>query len=266
MDPETAKEVRADKPFMSFILQGIGVGGRPRIPGILTDAICEINPAGEQVNIWHAYEHLDPEKDTGCPIDFLTSWTHLNAVEKTPEGNVLTSSQKLSTVFLIDWPKGDVLWRWGGRRIMSHQHDPTMTPDGNLLVFDNGSHHPIQGRSRVIEIDMARKEIVWQYYGSPAFSMLSAHIAGAERLANGNTLICEGESGRVFEVTRECEICWEWVSPFVHDFKGVQSVMLFRAHRYTGDGPELEGKRLDSAAYEDLNRRWGLEGSTRTIS
>jgi hypothetical protein len=106
---------------------------------------------------------------------------------------------------------------------------------------------------------MARKEIVWQYVGSPVFSMLSAHIAGVERLGNGNTLICEGESGRVFEVTRDCEICWEWVSPFVHEFKGVEAVMLFRAHRYVGDGPELQGRDLTSSAFEELNERWNLK-------
>ena len=67
--------------------------------------------------------------------------------------------------------------------------------------------------------------------------MMSLNIAGAERLANGNTLICEGEAGRVFEVTRECEICWEWISPFVLEFKGIQAVTLFRAHHYSADGP-----------------------------
>jgi hypothetical protein len=258
LSPEKVKQVRADKDFLSFILQGIGVGGRPRIEGMLVDAVWEINPEGEPVHIWHSYEHLDPEVDTLCPIDFPTSWTHLNAVETTPERNVLISSQKLNTVMMIDWPRGDVLWKWGGLGVMSHQHDATITPEGNLLVFDNGTHHPIAGRSRVIEIDMEKKEIIWQYFPSPAFSMQSAHIAGAERLENGNTLICEGESGRVLEVTREGEICWEWVSPFVHKFKGVDVVMLFRAHRYAPDGPELIGRRIDGSGLQELNDRWGL--------
>ena len=110
----------------------------------------------------------------------------------------------------------------------------------------------------MIEIDMEKKEIVWQYTSSPVFSMLSAHIAGAERLNNGNTLICEGESGRVLEVTRDGEICWEWVSPFVHNFKGVDVVMLFRAHRYAPDGPELRGRSIDDSGLQELNDSWGL--------
>lgn len=258
LSPEQMKQITNDADFMSFLLKGVGVGGRPRLQGMLTDAIWEINPAGEPVNIWHAYQHFDPEKDRICAVDFPTEWTHINAVELTPEGDVLVSAQKLDQILKISWPQGEVLWRWGGLGRISHQHDPTITPDGTLLVFDNGTHHPLQGRSRVIEVDTVSGEIIWQYDPSPVFSMLSLHIAGAERLPNGNTLICEGESGRIFEVTRDCEICWEWCSPFVHDFKGVRAVMLFRAHRYTRDGPELEGRSLDHHKFYELNKKWGL--------
>jgi hypothetical protein len=142
---------------------------------------------------------------------------------------------------------------------ISHPHDPTITPDGTLLIFDNGSRHPLQARSRVVEVDMETNKIIWQYVPSPVFSMMSLHIAGAERLANGNTLICEGEAGRIFEVTRDCEICWEWISPFVLEFKGIQAVMLFRAHRYTVDGPELRGKKMDVGKFEKINEKWGLK-------
>jgi len=263
LSPEETERVTSDTKFMSFFLQGLGVGGRPRLKGMLTDDVWEINPAGEPVHIWHAYEHFDPEVDKLCTVDLRAEWTHLNAVELTPEGNVLISSQKLDTILKISWPKGDVLWRWGGLGRISHQHDPTITPNGTLLVFDNGTHHPLIGRSRVVEVDMETGEIIWQYVGSPVFSMLSLHIAGAERLTNGNTLICEGESGRVFEVTRDCEICWEWNSPFVHDFKGIKAVMLFRAHRYTADGPELRGKKIDATEFEEFNKKWDLNPHSR---
>ncbi len=118
---------------------------------------------------------------------------------------------------------------------------------------------PILGRSRIIEVNMENNEIVWQYIPSPVFSMLSAHIAGAEWLGNGSTLICEGESGRVFEVTRDCEICWEWVSPFVHNSKKIEAVMLFRAHRYSPDELEIKGKSIDGKGFNELNEEWGLK-------
>lgn len=36
----------------------------------------------------------------------------------------------------------------------------------------------------------------------------------AQRLANGNTLICEGDCGRIFEVTSDGELVWEFVNPY----------------------------------------------------
>jgi hypothetical protein len=34
--------------------------------------------------------------------------------------------------------------------------------------------------------------------------------------------------------------------------------MLFRAHRYAPDGPELKGKRIEGMEFEELNEKWGL--------
>jgi hypothetical protein len=109
---------------------------------------------------------------------------------------------------------------------------------------------------------MNTRQIIWQYYPQLVFSLFSGHIAGAERLSNGNTLICEGQSGRIFEVTPECEICWEWISPFLLPFKGVQSSMLFRAHRYMPDGLELKGLSIDPDRCQMLNEKWGLTTQT----
>jgi hypothetical protein len=112
--------------------------------------------------------------------------------------------------------------------------------------------------SRVVEVDPATDKIVWQYQPQVVFSFFSGHIGGAERLTNGNTLICEGQSGRVFEVTPPGEICWEWINPMIMPFKNVFCQMLFRAHRYAPNSPESEGLACDFRRYEELNRRWGL--------
>jgi hypothetical protein len=254
---EMAQFYASDPHFPPFLLAGVGVGGRPRIKGPLGDAIVEIDPRGKVIREWLAHEHLNPEKDILDPQDFREEWSHANALTCTPEGGVIISFRELSTIMILDWPSGEVRWKWG-RPYLSCQHSPNITPDGTLLVFDNGAHHPIQSKSRVVEVDIAQKKIIWQYFGSPIFSLFSGHIAGAERLPNGNTFICEGESGRLFEITREGDYVWEWNSPFVHDFKGVKNVQIFRAHRYPSDGPELAGRHLDATRYEDLNKKWGL--------
>ena len=56
-------------------------------------------------------------------------------------------------------------------------------------------------------------------------------------MPNGNTLVTEGNYGRIFEVTAENQIVWEFVNPFffVNNFLG-ENNNTFRAFRY---GPEL---------------------------
>jgi hypothetical protein len=107
-----------------------------------------------------------------------------------------------------------------------------MLANGNILLFDNGNR---RSYSRVLEIRPEDQAIVWDYTGNPRDSFYSMNISGAQRLPNGNTLVCEGRSARFFEVTPEKETVWEYVSPFQHDHMGQRSRAVFRAHRYSVD-------------------------------
>lgn len=82
----------------------------------------------------------------------------------------------------------------------------------------------------------------------------SATLAGE----NGNTLIYEGASARVFEATRAGEIAWEWISPFVHVVDGQRRSWLFRAYRYGPDAEQLVGIDPDRDAHREANRLHGL--------
>ena len=70
----------------------------------------------------------------------------------------------------------------------------------------------------MLEIDPVSKQVVWQYTaedsGQPSWAFRSTHISAARRLPNGNTFIDEGQSGRLFQVTRDGDIVWEYVNPF----------------------------------------------------
>ncbi len=46
--------------------------------------------------------------------------------------------------------------------------------------------------------------------GHKFYSLL---ISSAQRLPKGNTMITEGSGGRIFEVTIEHEVAWEYISP-----------------------------------------------------
>ena len=165
--------------------------------------------------------------------------------------NIVIDSREASFIAIIDKRSGKVVWRIGPdypttkspelrprfdtfvpRPIdqTSGQHDAHIIPkglpgEGNLLVFDNNAPSgfppmrlPLFYGSRILEIDPIKKEIVWQYTGVESglasWTFSSSFISSARRLPNGNTLIDEGMNGRMFQVTKEGEIVWEFINPW----------------------------------------------------
>ncbi|MBW1673424.1 MAG: aryl-sulfate sulfotransferase, partial [Deltaproteobacteria bacterium] len=167
-------------------------------------------------------------------------WTHGNSCIVLPDGNIMTTFLSLNTIAIINKSTGDFIWRWGQGEL-AHPHDPTILDNGNILVFDNGAHRhgEIQSYSRVLEVNPKTNEIEWEYKGNPSNEFVAAFLSGAQRLPNGNTLICEGPSGRIFEVTAEKELVWDFINPFYHPYPILgHSNIIFRAYRY---GPDYEG-------------------------
>ena len=158
--------------------------------------------SGEIVWEWRSWEHMEPEAYPLTLQDHRAEWTHGNTVAETAEGNIVVSFRNISTVIMIERATGNIIWQLGSPPL-AQQHDPRPLANGNILIFDNGTHrrdHPATF-SRVIEVDPRTSEIVWQYSDQSLFDFFSPYISGAQRLANGNTLICEGCYGRIFEVT-----------------------------------------------------------------
>ena len=224
---------------------------------MFSDQVVEVTPDGNEVGIWRSADHLDPETDTICPLETRDAWGGANDLTTSPDGSTfLISFRVLDTVALVDRASGEFSWKWGPG-IISHQHHPTYLDNGNVLLLDNGSHRRGLSYSRVVEVDPSTSRIVWEYEGSPRFSFFTHFTGGAQRLPNGNTLISEGQPGRIFEVTPSGEIVWEFVSPFVVPSQFGMANSVFRSHRYGPDHPALQGKELDPAQLGNLNRLYG---------
>lgn len=223
-------------PDVQAKVQG-GIANSEHQGQVWADRIVEVDSAGRTIWEWHAWQHLDPETDIITPTDLRDEWSHGNTVVPLPDGDVMVSFRNISTVARIDRQTGDFVWKlgWG---LLAQQHDPSLLPNGNVLIFNNGTRRrgPLVCSS-VIEVKPEKAELVWEYRDASAqLSFFSSYISGAQRLPNGNTLICEGLTGRIFEVTPQREIVWEYVSPYFFEAPvfGVNNA-VFRAFRY---GPE----------------------------
>ncbi|SOB88977.1 aryl-sulfate sulfotransferase [Streptomyces sp. 1331.2] len=208
---------------------------------VWADTITEVGADGATRWSWRAAEHLDRADYPLHPDYAREHWPLINSVTPLADGNILASLRSVSAVVVISRATGKILWR-SRPGTVSQQHNPTELADGRLLVFDNGVFRPGHDvpYSRVIEIDRARDEVVWEYHDPARESFFAPFMGSAQRLANGNTLVTDSPAGRLFEVTADGYLCWEYVVPHfgayteseVRTLFPAEPNAVFRAYRY----------------------------------
>ncbi len=184
---------------------------------------------------------------------------------------------------------GDFLYRWGNpetyqrgtstdKKLFS-QHDVHWIPDGYLnegeiMIFNNGAGRPSGNYSSVdilmppIDTDgnyqfdpniaYGPNILSWTYEATMPESFFASKLSGAQRLPNGNTIICNGGNGQLFEVTSEKEIVWEYICPVNTDGPITQGNSAggnspFRVYRYGLDYPAFANKDLLAGEVIELN-------------
>ncbi len=187
---------------------------------------------------------------------------------------------------------GDILYRWGNPQSYNRgtpedqklfgQHDvqwiePGLEDEGKIMIFNNGQGRPEGNFSSIdilipptdsegnytLENEMAfgPNSLHWTYSSDPPEDFYSLNISGTQRLPNGNTLICHGRRGRVFEITPDGQIVWDYQSP-VRNTSGpfdqevnISNIptVLFRAYKYGEDYPAFDGKELIPGDPIELN-------------
>ncbi|NNE25445.1 MAG: T9SS type A sorting domain-containing protein [Saprospiraceae bacterium] len=174
---------------------------------------------------------------------------------------------------------GDFLYRWGnpeayqrgtpiGQKLFG-QHDAQWIDEGlkdagKIMVFNNGIGRPSVDYSSIEIIDppldgfnysLAEEESFlplessWTFTGENETAFFSTRVSGASRLANGNTLICSGNEGRIFEVDSTGNLVWDFINPVINFGPVSQGQVpstndMFRAYKYSPDYPAFEDRIL----------------------
>ena len=157
---------------------------------------------------------------------------------------------------------------------LNQQHDGEWVADGypgagHVTIFNNGYNRgytsieeivPPLGANGQYVLEAGKpfgpEKPIWHYEAKNRTDFFSSEISGAQRLANGNTLICAGVIGHLFEVTPSGEMVWQYVDPVVRggilaqgelpgkDVRGHLFNAIFKAHRYAPDYAGLAGRDL----------------------
>ena len=208
--------------------------------------------------------------------------------------NILVETAGGDRMFIIEHATGNIVWSVGpdftdipalknlgypkedgpfhltgmGAFVGGMLHHGHMIPEGlpgagNILVFNNGGPY-----SLVTEFDPVELEIIWEYSGRAlgygpshdwAHTFYSGSESSAQRLPNGNTLICEADTGRVFEVTYDdLETVWEYINPRIWK-KGISNASTYRAYRVPYDWVPQLATPAESAVDQPDNTTYRVE-------
>lgn len=184
---------------------------------------------------------------------------------------------------------GDLLYRWGNPRtynrgVVADQklygpHSAHWIPDslkdgGAVMIFNNGNGRPA-GNYSTVEIIYPTQDSVghystdtinalgplqasWTYTDPVPSTFFSMNISGAQRLPNGNTLICEGASGNFFEVDSLSTTVWNYKNPVngngpANQGNNILQNQVFRCTFYAPSYPAFQLQQLVAGAPIELN-------------
>jgi arylsulfate sulfotransferase len=212
------------------------------------DEYCENEIKSSPVVIWDMIDNAIRYRWNLCdhyePPEAIVDWEHLNGLGFFEGGDAFAlSARHQNTVFKVDMESGELLWAlgfagrqeegWNGDFSLAEadrfleQHAPEVQPNGNILLFDNGScfacsgglaSRYARGWSRAIEIAYDEESweawAVWEFRPDPD---IYAKIWGdADRLENGNTLVVFGrhpQTSHIIEVDADGQELWRLNPP-----------------------------------------------------
>jgi hypothetical protein len=197
-----------------------------------------------------------------------------------------TTSQASSHSGGTNGKGGDFLYRWGNpeaydmgdstNRTLYSQHYPHWIPDGlidagKILIFNNGNSirfsavdiiSPPTTSPGVYSYDSVNgygpTSPDWSYIAPNPSDFFSAVVSSAQRLPNGNMLICDGDSGYFFEIDASNKIVWEYINPdtangIISQGETTIANIVFRAFKHPLSYAAFNGRDLSPGDPIELN-------------
>lgn len=180
---------------------------------------------------------------------------------------------------------GDLLYRWGNPaaynmggtqdRKLFRQHHAYWIPNGYkdsgcIMLFNNGFNRDtaystveviqtpvLPNGSYASGLPYAPTAPKWLYKDSVPTNFYSQIISGAERMPNGNTIICSGVQGLFFEVTPTGKTVWKYKNPLAGNLVKSDATTgnnpVFRCTFYPASYPAFAGKTLSGGRVLEKN-------------
>lgn len=202
---------------------------------------------------WDALEHI-PLTDSFNPASSATEsnniWDafHLNSVGITDNDNdILVSGRNLWTIFRINKPTGDIIWRLGGKQSnftieqgaeFSWQHDARFLPNNVISLFDDNccvsadippETPPAHGLLIQLNLNKMTAKLKRSYFHDPNLQVASQ--GNVQTLNNGNKFIGWGQTQYFSEFKKAGNTVDDPALNLIYDAKMPGNNYSYRAYR-----------------------------------
>lgn len=249
--------------------------------------LININFTPDSTADWHHSNAIDYNADLDQIMLSIPKFNELWVIDHST-----TTSQAAGSTGGLAGHGGDLLYRWGNpatygmgtddNQKFFFQHDTHWIDQqltgasadyGKIMVFNNryGSDFSTVEiispnwdgyKSGYVMSDgvFEPTDYSWHYQRPDSTAMYSTGLSSAQRLANGNTLICVGRYGYTFEIDEDEEIVWEYKTPLNAGTAvgqgtelSINNNLTFQLNRYGVDFPGFDGVDLTPLGYIELN-------------
>ncbi|MCJ1386068.1 hypothetical protein MMC17_009193 [Xylographa soralifera] len=246
---------------------------------------------------WRSLSHVDPSESYVLPNttdvsgDGLTKDTpwdyfHINAVDKSIDGDYLISSRHTETIYKINSTDGSIIWQLGGKKSdfqqdfnFSYQHDVRFLSENStttiISFFDNayngfnGSAYFSEGKVVAINNSTMNATLL-QAFPNPApygpndtsGGLVSASQGNLQMLPNGNAFLGWGSNAFISESTADG-------TPIFSAYFATTGALHYRAYKfnftsYPTDVPALYTYAQNDSAPTAFYASWN--GATEVAS
>ncbi|TWX73068.1 arylsulfotransferase family protein [Colwellia sp. C1TZA3] len=199
------------------------------IPPFKDDLILKVSQKGEVLkeisiasllkkNGYEGLLYLSTLKSRNIPV--TGDLFHLNDIEEFPphlkegifsQGDLLVSLRNISTVLVFNPINLKIKFISTG--LVTRQHDPDFIDGNTLSIFDNNtSTRGRRGKSNIVFIDALSGQKTNYFSGTRQLPFYSNIMGKHQWLSNGNLLLTESMNGRVFEISPQKKLIWEYIN------------------------------------------------------
>ncbi len=184
------------------------------------DGIMVLDTLGNVLKRWSVWDVWDVDNDPDI-AEYRYDRFHMNGLCFDKDSNYLVSAPIADQIWKINRGDGSIMWRFGrngdfkmdSTAYFSFQHSPYITPNGDLMLFDNGLFNERSG-AKAFRLDEKHRTAETIINATLPAEKYTSRMGSAYEMPNGNLLQTSSKTGSIMVTDKQGKVLWEAMMHF----------------------------------------------------